>query len=59
MADTGWSGKWEPNVLTPGESALEELRERSGEPVMMKSGRLNEWCLVNLRTGEIRYPARG
>jgi hypothetical protein len=57
MADSGWSGKWEPNVVEG--STLEELKEHAGEPVMQKNGRLNEWCLVNLRTGELRYPARG
>ena len=57
MADVGWEGKWEANIV--GDGSLNELRDRSGEPVMMRSGKLNEWCLVNLRTGEIRYPARG
>ncbi len=56
MADLGWSGKWEANIVSEG--GLEEIRERAGEPVMQKNGRLNEWCLINLRTGEIRYPAR-
>jgi hypothetical protein len=56
MADVGWEGKWEPNIV--GEGTKNELRDRAGEPVMMKNGRPNEWCLVNLRTGEFRYPAR-
>lgn len=56
MADTGWSGKWEPNIV--GTGTLNELQDRAGEPVLQKNGRPNEWCLVNLRTGEFRYPAR-
>lgn len=54
--DVGWVGTWEPMVLTEG--SLEELRNLAGQPVPTKSGRPNEWCLVNLRTGEFRYPAR-
>lgn len=56
MADPGWAGKWEPNEVS--ETVMNECRDRAGEPILMKNGRPNEWCLINLRTGEFRYPAR-
>jgi hypothetical protein len=57
MADVGWVGSWEPLVVT--EKALEELRDLAGQPVLNKRGTPEQWCLVNLRTGDFRYPARG
>lgn len=56
MADEGWEGKWEPNICSS--DTVRELRDRAGEPTLAKNGRPTEWCLVNLRTGEFRYPAR-
>jgi hypothetical protein len=70
MADTGWAGRWEPNVV--GEGTLNELRDRVGQPVFGEyrtSGnghskgdmkpRPEEWCRVSLKTGEVRYPDYG
>ncbi len=56
MADTGWEGAWEPNIV--GTGTLNELRDRAGEPILGRSGKPMEWVIVNLRTGEFRYPAR-
>jgi hypothetical protein len=56
MADTGWEGRWEPNLV--GEGTLNELRDRAGQPITTKRGTVMEWVSVNLRTGEVRYPAR-
>lgn len=56
MPDEGWEGKWEPNIVS--NDTVRELRDRAGEPTLAKNGRPTEWCLVNLRTGEFRYPAR-
>lgn len=65
MADTGWTGRWEPNVV--GEGTLNELRDRAGQPVYgeYKTGSRRgqqkpypeEWVKVSLKTGELRYPA--
>jgi len=57
MADEGWLGVWKPMVVD--ESTLANVRDLAGQPVMGKNNRPNEWSLVNLRTGEFRYPARG
>lgn len=56
MADLGWHGTWEPMIVDG--FPLDRLKDLAGEPQLMKNGRINEWCLVNLRTGEFRYPAR-
>lgn len=64
MADTGWAGRWEPNVV--GEGTLNEIRDRAGQPVFeeYKSGSRKgemkpypvEWVNISLKTGELRYP---
>lgn len=56
MADTGWEGRWEPNIV--GEGTLNELRDRSGQPQTSRNGTVLEWVSVNLRTGELQYPAK-
>ena len=56
MGDEGWEGKWEPNIVN--NNTLSDLRDRAGDPVLSKTGRPVEWCIVNLRTGEFRYPAQ-
>ncbi len=58
--DTGWAGKWEPNVVSA--SCLEELRQLAGEPVMSRGrgqsqGRPLSMVKVNLKTGDFTYPA--
>jgi len=55
MADQGWAGAWEPNIV--GDGTLSELRDRAGEPVLMKNGKPFEFVVVSLKTGELRYPA--
>lgn len=55
--ETGWAGKWLPNIVS--ESCLEELRERAGEPVMGRSGKPLQMCVVNLKDGTFTYPASG
>lgn len=60
MADTGWAGRWEPNVV--GEGTLNELRDRVGEPIFRldkagnPQGRPIPWVTVHLYTGEVIYP---
>jgi len=57
MADVGWEGVWEPNTVDKG--SLNELKDRAGEPQYNKrTGAPYEWCAVNLKTGEYRYPIR-
>lgn len=56
MADVGWEGVWEPNIVDEG--SINELKDRAGEPQFNNSGRPFEWVAVNLRTGEFRYPVR-
>jgi hypothetical protein len=55
--DAGWSGSWDPTMVDDETKTL--LRDLAGAAILGKNGRPNEWCLVNLRTGELRYPARG
>jgi len=55
--EKGWAGAWEPNIVDEG--SLNELKNRAGEPVLGKRGVPLEWCAVNLRTGEFRYPSSG
>lgn len=60
MADVGWAGRWEPNVV--GEGTLNELRDRVGEPIFRLDkngtpiGRPIPWVKVHLYTGEVVYP---
>lgn len=55
--EKGWAGAWEPNIVDEG--SLNELKNRAGEPVLGRGGKPLEWCAVNLRTGEFRYPSGG
>jgi len=53
--DVGWAGVWKPMVVD--EKTAEELKDLAGTPVYnKKSGAPYEWAVVNLRTGEFRYP---
>jgi len=54
--DKGWAGAWDPIVVD--EATLDKLRELAGEPVLMKNGRPNRLCAVNLMNGMLTYPAR-
>jgi len=55
--DAGWEGVWEPNVLP--EQILRALKDHAGSAQYGTNGKAYEWCTVNLRTGEFRYPSRG
>jgi len=55
--DVGWEGAWEPMVV--GRGTLNELRNLCGVPVRKGSegtGMPYEWCAVNVKTMEFRYP---
>lgn len=57
MADEGWAGKWEPHEVDS--STLGKLQDLAGEPVPNpRTGKPLELMTVNLRTGEVVYPAR-
>lgn len=57
-ADQGWGGFWKPVEISP--DFMEHLRDVVGEPVLREeTGAPYEWCRINLRTGQVRYPDRG
>jgi len=56
-ADEGWEGIWEPMLVKTG--TMNELKNMAGVPVRQGrdgTGAPFEWCAVNLRTNEFRYP---
>lgn len=57
MADDGWEGVWEPMVVE--DRTIDDLKDLAGMPVRAGrdgTGAPYEWCAVNLRTKEYRYP---
>lgn len=55
--DVGWEGIWEPMLVKEG--TMNELKNLAGMPVRRGSdgtGSPYEWCAVNMRTNEFRYP---
>lgn len=56
--DIGWGGFWQPVEIS--QDFLAHLRDVVGEPVLREeTGAPYEWCRVNLRSGQVRYPDRG
>lgn len=56
-ADTGWAGSWD--IPTLSEEIMETIKNLVGAPVMNNQGKPIVTCSINLRTGEIQYPASG